>query len=170
MKTLIICLSILFCLSAHSQEVKPWRPVIYFYQDPSILKERIGDEVAVNDLIQNINEKFLKNIISFSAINDDKAVDLIVVFNAKGQKKVWVSTTDTAMKGKYFEAANKMLKEVKIKAHQGVTGLALHYSANGNVQMEKNPPIPAEWDRVIKAKKQIGTTELFNLLLSDKTI
>jgi hypothetical protein len=166
MKLLFILLSIILCANTLAQALPVKKPTIYYYQDPNILHERIGTNEIIDAKIIELDQTFIKNIAAIPRQQPRTPIDLVIIFNAKGQKKVWVNSGDPVNKKAWNAAAQKTLKEVELKALKGVTGLALHYKGSTETTLKTNPPIPVEWDSVINAKKQITTSELFEILLA----
>jgi hypothetical protein len=167
MKIMLALCALLFSLA--TQANTPWlkKPVLYFYQDNTILAQRIGTDEDITNKAQQVYDAFVKNTASIKKTENEQPFYFVIVFNDKGAVKSWIQSEDKERREVLESTAKKVLKEVQFKSLSGSTAIAFYFGIEGLTKsLETKPPILEEWDEIIEKSKKITASDLFDQLLA----
>ncbi|MDO8344649.1 MAG: hypothetical protein Q7T48_15715 [Cellvibrio sp.] len=170
MKITLFFLTMLFGTLALAEDSWLKKPNLYFYQDNTILQERIGSDTDINNLATLVNDAFIKEAKKLKKTADEKPISLVIVFNDSGKVKHWVETSNTKRQKEWEKIAKKALKDIPFKSLSGSTAIAFRFGIEGhNEDLPVNPPIVQAWDEIINKSGKISASALFDkLLLNEK--
>jgi hypothetical protein len=164
---LTLCI-LLFSMTIHADT--PWlkKPTLYFYQDNSILAQKIGTDDEINSKAQQVYDTFIKDTAGIAKTNTEQPFYFVVVFNDKGDVKSWIKTEDQAKKRSLERTAKKAIRKTSFKSLSGATAIAFYFGIEGKADAFKaKPPILEEWDKIIKQSGKITASNLFEQLLAE---
>lgn len=169
MKKMLALCALFFGIA--TQANTPWlkKPALYFYQDNTILTQRIGTDEDINTKAQQVYDSFVKNTAAIKKTENEQPFYFVIVFNDKGAIKSWIKSEDKERRKLLEKTAKKVLKEVQFKSLSGSTAIAFYFGIEGQTKpLEAKPPILEEWHEIIDKSKKITASDLFDQLLTEK--
>lgn len=169
MKIMLALCALIFSIA--TQADTPWlkKPALYFYQDNTILAQRIGTDQDINTKAQQVYDAFVKNTATIKKAENEQPFYFVIVFNDKGAIKSWIKSEDKERREVLESTSKKVLKEVQFKSLSGSTAIAFYFGIEGQTKMlEAQPPILEDWHEIIDKSKKITASDLFDQLLTEK--